>query len=84
MGQTCIGAGALRAADEAEVACDCATAALPLSSGRDLLAMVSCPKSIRTHCKKCKIHQEHKVPPAPRAPLPPPRGLTPPRGGARR
>eukprot|EP00292_Cryptomonas_paramecium_P034428 CAMPEP_0113693844 /NCGR_PEP_ID=MMETSP0038_2-20120614/19911_1 /TAXON_ID=2898 /ORGANISM="Cryptomonas paramecium" /LENGTH=139 /DNA_ID=CAMNT_0000616003 /DNA_START=396 /DNA_END=815 /DNA_ORIENTATION=+ /assembly_acc=CAM_ASM_000170 len=26
-----------------------------------LLAMVKCPKTIRTHCRKCKIHQEHKV-----------------------
>eukprot|EP00291_Cryptomonas_curvata_P005993 CAMPEP_0172177912 /NCGR_PEP_ID=MMETSP1050-20130122/15725_1 /TAXON_ID=233186 /ORGANISM="Cryptomonas curvata, Strain CCAP979/52" /LENGTH=151 /DNA_ID=CAMNT_0012850535 /DNA_START=361 /DNA_END=813 /DNA_ORIENTATION=- len=61
MGQACIAAGALRAVNSgqgAEEACDCGT---PLSSGRDLLAMVSCPKSIRTHCKKCKIHQEHKV-----------------------
>lgn len=23
--------------------------------------MVSCPKEIRTHCKHCKMHQNHKV-----------------------
>ena len=53
----------------AETICTCLDSEGP-PSGRELLAMVSCPKTIRTHCKKCKIHQEHKVRPHVRQQLP--------------
>ena len=41
-----------------EPGCECCTLGCSVSfGGTGGLAMVSCPKTIRTHCKTCKIHQ---------------------------
>jgi hypothetical protein len=41
-----------------QLGCECCASRCSDSlGGRSGLAMVSCPKTIRTHCKICKIHQ---------------------------